>query len=122
MTQFAGMANTALKLITKYGESVVLRSFGTPAIADPNKPWRKSAPTTVDNTVRAVFLEINARTLPLRETLTGDMIVYIAHKGIPIVPELEHKIVRQNRVWSIVAKETIQPNDETLMYILQVRV
>lgn len=121
MGKFDSSIALALRLITENGQSVTLRGFTAAATPDATKPWIPGANVAVNQTVSAVFLNYAQKYIDGELIRSGDQQVLIPASGLTSPPELEGLIVRGSETWKIVAVSPLAPNDQTIMYELQVR-
>lgn len=65
---------TAKRLIGKNGRTCVWRSLDDAPPPDANKPWKKGAETSADNTVKVLFLPDTRTQLAFLQTMTDEPI------------------------------------------------
>lgn len=129
MAQYDKSIALATRLITKFGGPAVLRRFTDASLADPDKPWRRSKPSSSDIAVQAVFLNVGdtgERYTPGTEVQTGDKLVLISGGGLAEPPRLKDRVYRDgagsdDEGWSILDVQTLDPNGQQVLHQLQVR-
>ncbi|GAF70344.1 unnamed protein product [marine sediment metagenome] len=121
-------ANLAVKLITKNGRAITVRSkVKTP---DPTEPWKLTSITTTDQTTIGAFFD---NTLTDLEIALGQVLgapegarsnlsqkgtrVYIPARDLTAAISAEDVIIDSTRTWEIVAAELFQPGPTPIMYI-----
>lgn len=111
---------TATRLVAKYGQSVVWRKVGilTP---DPSQPWENTNGTTVDNSVKMVFLT-KWRDELLLKYLKGTDIPTGANFGLmgvqSFVPAINDYVVRGSDNYIVKDIDIISPNGTPILYIV----
>jgi len=125
------LADTAQSLIAKNGRSVSILSTVT-TLGDSDKPWGSATDTVTTSTeaTKAVFFNENARDLEARLSAVSRLVlspveqnkalVYVAAKGLTVVPTIADQLVDGDRTLEIEQVETVQPGAEVILYILKV--
>lgn len=114
---YAGLATTALRLITDKGKAVIIRR---PSHTTPVKPY-SPAVTTVDTTVRAVVTEFAAKEIDDTTVRTGDRKYLVAASGVAIVPGPSDKLVDGSEVLEIVSVESVNPGGTEIVWTVHAR-
>lgn len=118
------LADTALRLIQKFGESrkVILQIPNT-APADPAKPWEVDPTGTTSNkTLDAVVTPIRRNLVNGNSIRQGDETVIVA--GIQlgtVIPTTADKIIDESTEKNVIDVQRIRPGKTDLLYKLQVR-
>lgn len=126
MTQgnFADMQEVALELIEENGEKATLNTRTDAAPPDPAKPHEPGAPVVVPTTVDAVFLPSNKPTAAREPgTLLKKQVQLAYLVGTITTPPTVgcSQIVRVNEeIWDVTAIVHYQPNEDSILYILEV--
>jgi hypothetical protein len=130
------LADTAQALIKKNGRVVSILTTTT-ALSDPAKPWGSVGDTKTTTSVSAygAFFNESARDLEARLSAVSRLVlspvetnmslVYIAAKGLTVVPKTSDKLVDPSgptgsRTLEIKQVELIRPSTEAILYILKV--
>lgn len=117
MTFYAGLANTATKLLTDKGQPMTIRRKGVTARDPAAGTVTQAAP--VDYTVNGVLLGykdfITASDLVQR----GDRKALI-EAGV-VTPTKEDQLVADGRAWTIIDVEAVSPAGTPVLFKLQVR-
>ena len=132
MAQYDSAIATATRLIAKFGGPAVLRRFTDAALEDPDKPWRRSKPSTNDTPIQAAFLNFGdmgragEQYMPGTDIQTGDKLVFISGGTLAETPRLRDRLYRDgagpdDEGWSIVQVQTLDPNGQLVLHQLQVR-
>jgi len=132
MAQYDKSIALATRLIAKFGAPAVLRRFTDAALADPDKPWRRSKPSDNDIPVSAVFLNFGdmgragEQYMSGTDIQTGDKLVIIPGEGLSEAPRLRDRLYRDgagpdDEGWAIVQVQTLDPNGQQVLHQLQVR-
>lgn len=130
MARFDRAIQTALKLIKKNGEDTQMTVY-TQQVDDPTKPWNGGEPTERALTARMVFLNFteqststNAGERYFEGSLIqqGDKKVLLAAAGLAFDPQLNAELKRKDgTVWKIVQMKLLDPNEQKILWTLQVR-
>ena len=115
---YASLASTALKQITKFGRSVTLRTVTTGTFDTGTGVI--SGASDADVTVKAVVTGYKDKQIDGQIIRSGDKQVMIAGSALTTAPKT-NDIVVDSGDYKIVNIETIQPGDTVLIYKLQVR-
>jgi hypothetical protein len=124
VARFDSAIALAIRLLAKNGQNVTLRGFTPGAPVDPTKPWRPSANTASNQTVKAVFLDYEQKYIDGTTIQSGDQKALLPSVDIlnaAIAPELEGLVVRGSELWRILDVGTLAPNGQTIMFELQLR-
>lgn len=130
------LADTAQALIKKNGRLVSIQTTAT-TLGDAAKPWGSVSDTETVTSVSAygAFFNENARDLEARLSAvsrlvlspveTNKSLVYIAAKGLTVVPKTSDRLVDTSgptgsRGLEIEQVETVRPGLETILFILKV--
>lgn len=124
MARFDSAIALAKRLIALNGQDVTLRAFASAAAPDVTKPWRPGAVTAADKTVRAVFLDYDQEYVDGEMIRRGDQRALLAStdtSSAAITPSVDGHVLRGAEVWRIVQVSPLAPNEQTVMFELQVR-
>lgn len=115
------MADTALRLISQYGQAVTIRETGEGSY-DPVTGFDTPGGTT-EQIAQGILLDYTGREFAENSLLIhGDKKLKIAAKGMTGAPNLLAEVVIQGETWSIVPPlKEINPAGTPLLYELQVR-
>ena len=126
-----GLAETAVKLISKNGRPVTIRRK-TITAGDPTKPWGSAGDSTTvtDFPTTGVFFDDSASDLETRVSTVGRLAltavetntstVYIAAEGLAIAPTIADELIDGGRTLEIKQVGTLQPGNEVFIYLLKV--
>lgn len=126
MADYTRAIASALRMITKYGQSVTLVKFAD-TTPDSSQPWRTGAPTESTQTVFGVFQNYDlvsrggSRHIQGELILAGDKKFLIAASGLTNPPTPKGEIRVSSIIWKIVSVEELAPSGTPIMYSLQVR-
>ena len=114
------MANTALRLISQYGQTMTLREV-TPGTYDPGT-GETSADAATETSVSGVLIEYTGQERQNNSLIQqGDKKVLMPAKGLA-KPSLNSKVLIQSELWTIVPPlKVMNPAGTPLVYELQVR-
>ncbi len=115
------------KIIDKYGQTVSIKSIPY-TVADGSKPWDFTEGLETSTNVKMLFLSPNQsgnssitkellQYLTGTENISGKIRGYLAADSI--VPKMNNVVIRNGEELKIFAIDTIAPNEQTLMYILE---
>lgn len=107
-------------LIERFGRPVSIVSLSSSPV-DLSTPWRQTVPVETVQTGDAVFLDYDARHIDGTLVQRGDKRVYMSTKGLSARPTIKDELRVDAERWTIVNVNTLSPNGEDIMYILQVR-
>ena len=126
MAVFDRQIKTVKRIIDKYGESVTLKStaFTTP---DSSKPWEVTQSSSTDSTIKMLFLSpSNAgdtlfgrellQYLKATEVSTGMVRGYVEGAVNLKIADL---VVRASATLKIKAIDTLSPNGQKIMHVLE---
>lgn len=115
------MADTALRLIARFGQPVTLRDT-VKGVYDP-ATGKTGADTVTDRTAQGILLDFTGQEFQTNTLIkVGDKKLKIAAKGLSAPPSLLSKVLVQGRTWSIIPPlKEINPAGTPLLYELQVR-
>ena len=122
MARFDSLRNVATRLIARNGRLVTLRKIVDTAPANANRPWEPSGQTFTDFTVRSVIIPFNITEVDGTLILAQDKQAYISAQDIgdvDIIPKDE--IIDGARTYRIVNVTDLSPNEEKVLYTLQLR-
>lgn len=120
MSLYANAAATALRLLGKFGQDVVLRKYGAGVYADG-----VMVPSTTDSTLKgAVFdyLRMN-----FGEVLQDGTLVQAADRNLLLAangarPEVnDHVLLANGSEWNIVGIRTVEPSGFPVLYDCRIR-
>lgn len=123
MGEYDRQVATAKRLIAKKGQDVTWKSLEDGAPSDPSKPWRPSAATSTEHTVKIAFLPVDRRgdeTRRYREGTAvpeGSLLGYMAQ--VDFTPALKDVIVRDGEELTVLNFDLIAPNGTPILYILE---
>ncbi|WP_040263675.1 hypothetical protein [Pseudomonas massiliensis] len=114
------MADTALRLISQYGQTMTLREV-TPGTYDPST-GETSPDAATETSVSGVLIEYTGQERQNNSLIQqGDKKVLMPAKGLA-KPSLNSKILIQSELWTIVPPlKVMNPAGTPLVYELQVR-
>ena len=123
------LEDTAKRLIQKHGRRISLR-VTTQVLDDPAKPWGPTTDSVKDTNTYGVFIDENASDLEARVSAVSRVVispievngvqVYIAGKGLSVVPSTAMKLVDGDRVLEIKKVGKVTPGAVPYLYICQV--
>ncbi len=125
------LRNSAQRLITDFGRAIQL-SESTTAPGDPAKPWGSVGDTVTTKTysttgafVSEVGSDLEARLsavsrLVLSPVEVNEARVFIAAKGLGVVPTTAMQVVDGTRTLEVKKVDTVAPGDVAIMYVLKV--
>lgn len=116
---YSRLANTALRLIAKYGRSVTLRSV-TAGTYDP-ATRTKSGASTSDATVSMAFNNYTQNQIDGEVIRRDDLEGLLAASGLTTAPENGDIVIDGSNQYKIVNVDVIQPGDTVIVYKLQLR-
>lgn len=133
MARFDSAIKLALRLITKNGRPCTLRHI-LPPDTEQDQPWRETgaAPQSDELNVPMVFLDYSVKFLETAfrsqgqeqggsTILAGDKRALVAAASLASPPKLKDLIIHPGAVWAIQDIKVLQPNDQVILYDLQVR-
>ena len=118
---YAKSAATALKLITKFGQTAaIIRT----EVKEPSNPWDPSTGETVvtEYTVQAVVTEYAQRLIDGVSVKYGDKLVLVASSGLAVTPAPNDSISVGGQTFSVVSVNVVAPGGVPLVYNLQARI
>ena len=118
---YAKSAATALRLITKFGQTAtILRT----EIKEPSKPWDPSSGETVvtEYPVQAVVTEFAQRLIDGVNVKYGDKLVLVAASGLAVIPTPNDAISVGGQTYSVVGVSVVSPGGTALVYNVQARI
>ena len=127
MGVFDTQIKTVKRLIDKYGEPVALKTTGS-TISNPTKPWESTDSVPVSTDVKIVFLSPSASgnsmfSKELLQYLSGTSVSSGTVRGYmapsTVIPKLADIVVRSSAELKIKAVETISPNGQILLHVLE---
>lgn len=120
MAFYDRMAETALRLISQYGQTMTLREV-TPGAYDPGT-GETSADSVTESSVSGVLIEYTGQERQNNSLIQqGDKKVMLPAKALA-QPSLNSKVIIQSEVWTIVPPlKVMNPAGTPLVYELQVR-
>lgn len=124
MARFDRSIALAERLIKKNGEQSTLRRKVDGAPVDPAKPWKPGTPTFTDFTVSSLWLDFDARRIDGQLIKEGDQQVFMPASELgTILPDAstDHVVRVSGQKWEVIRVETLQPNEQLIMHVLQVR-
>jgi hypothetical protein len=129
MARFTSSIATALRLITRNGESSSLVRRVDAAPPDAAKPWAPGARSETTYAIKAVWLPMSESNLiferpPGSAVQMGDMVILVAASGLAVTPDASIDTVKRATTgdrWSIVEVSTLSPNGEVIIHRLIVR-
>jgi len=114
----------ALRLIEKYGQSVIWQQLADGVPLDPAKPWKPSEGTPTEHTVSIAFLprekenEKSSQYMKESEVPKGLLLGYMGQ--VSFTPELKDVIVRGSIQYVVETIDTVEPNDEgVILYTIE---
>jgi hypothetical protein len=114
-------AATALRLITQFGQPVIIRAT---TVGEYDPETGTAPPDTVtEQTAQGILLDFTGQEFQNNSLIKqGDKKLKIAAQGLAWVPGLLNKVIVQGRTWSIVPPlKEINPAGTPILYELQVR-
>lgn len=130
MARFDRAIQTALKLIKKNGADTQL-IVRTQTVDDPTKPWNGGEPDEQTLTARMAFLNFSEQGTSANSgeryfegslIQQGDKKVLLAAAGLAFDPQLNGELTRKDgTVWKIVQMKLLDPNEQKILWTLQVR-
>jgi len=127
MGRFDSSQLLAKRLIDLNGEDAVVTVFTT-TTPDPTKPWLPGESTPQDVPVRAVFLNYNTQESGKTyadgtDIHRDDKKVLIAALGLPVDPNLQGTITRQDGTkFRVIKVKLLDPNGQKILFEVQARV
>ena len=120
MAFYERMADTALRLISQYGQMMTLREI-TPGAYDPDT-GETSPDAATETSVAGVLIEYTGQERQNNSLIQqGDKKVLMPAKGLA-KPSLNSKVLIQSELWTIVPPlKVMNPAGTPLVYELQVR-
>ncbi|ROL86494.1 hypothetical protein [Pseudomonas protegens] len=114
-------AETALRLITRFGQPVTIRDI-KPGEYDPDTD-SAGPDTIIEQTAQGILLDFTGLEFQNNSLIKqGDKKLKIAAQGLEWAPDLLNKVIIQGRTWSIVPPlKEISPAGTPILYELQVR-
>ena len=113
-------ANTALKLITKFGgDASLIKDEGTLINADDPAEGTESNP--VSYSTKAVFLPISKDDLaymPNSTVIWGAQKVYMEAVNLTVDPEASDKVSYRGEEWNILSIKPLKPADVNVVWTL----
>lgn len=124
MGVFDRQVATALRLISKNGQAVTWRSLVNGAPVDANKPWKPSAATGTEHSVKIVFLprkEQNEKSIQYMEKSEVPTGLLKGLMGqVDFVPKLKDVIIRGSLQYEVETIDIIDPNGEgVILYTIE---
>ncbi|PRC92672.1 hypothetical protein [Solimicrobium silvestre] len=124
MSFYADAANTADKLLKKYGQTAILRVL-TPVVYDPTSIVPSSAATT-DYPVTVALFDYTWRQGGLSTTANtmieaGDKEIYMSAVGLTLIPQPENQVIAGGQTWTIKSVKQVNPAGTAVIYTLQGR-
>lgn len=123
MANLEWASDLAVELIAEYGANITVKIF-TPGVTSPNKPWEEVPPVETTADTKGVF------TLFKQEHIDGTLIkqedrrVLVAGlslKEATLEAQLNGHVVLGSNVWQIISISQIAPDENTILYVFQVR-
>lgn len=113
----------AKRQIAEKGQSVTWRVQSNGAPVDSSKPWKPSAGTPDDKTVKIVFLPLDLQTRKFLSYLKGTEVPTGSLGGlmgaVDFEPKLKDVVIRDGKELVIRNFDLIAPNGEPILYILE---
>ena len=125
MERFDRAIKTVLKLVAKNGQTVTFKHTNQ-SVPNVNEPWNmvESLPNTQD--IKMVFLSPSSNSQvgkELLQYLTGTSVPTGKIRGycgpFNYVPKLNDVFIRNGQTLIISAVDTLSPNGQTIMYIVE---
>lgn len=112
-------ALTALRLIKRFGQSVIIRRTTTTG----GNEWDPTSGTTqdVDYAAQAVVTDYKEGLIDGEAVKYGDKRIILAAKGLSITPETTDKLIVGDVNFTIVRVTTVSPAGTIVVYELQAR-
>lgn len=123
MANLEWASDLAVELIAEYGADITIKIF-TPGVVDPDKPWEEAPPIETSVNTKGVF------TLFKQEHIDGTLIkqedrrVLVAGLSLreaSLETRLNGHIILGSNVWQIISISQVAPDENTILYVFQVR-
>ena len=116
-TLYAGLRDTAHRLISDKGKSVTIRTITT---TTPVKSYRPVEANS-DETGKAIVIEYTARDVDGSTVQTGDKRYLVAAKGLTVAPTSQARLIDGSDELEIVRVTRLSPAGTDLVYDCQCR-
>jgi len=125
MGQFDRQIATALRLIAKYGQSIIWNSIIDGASVDPLKPWKPTdAASTPHPDIKICFVPTNDTQwrkllayLKGTEVPTGKLAGLMGQ--VPFEPTLKDVVDRDGVILRIASLDLLSPNGQKILYTIE---
>jgi len=125
MGQFDRQIATALRLIAKYGQSVIWNSVADGVAVDPLKPWK---PTEA---IAVLHPDIKICFVPTNDTQWRKLLAYLKGTEVPtgklaglmgqvsFEPTLKDVVDRDGTILRITSIDLLSPNGQKILYTIE---
>lgn len=114
---YAKTAQTALRLIERFGQTGALRVKGS---TGPSHNPTPTPPT--DHPAKFVITDFEAKDIDGTRVLATDKKALVAAAGLAVVPEVAHRLLEADgQSYSIAGVDTLMPATTPVVYALTVR-
>lgn len=117
---YSNIAATALNQIADKGRNITVRYAGSDQVYDPENDTFTSG-TDTDVTVKGVFTQFRKKDIDGELIKLTDKRVLIAGTALDNAPDNNSKIVDGGDVYQVINTDAVQPADEVILYMVQVR-
>ena len=122
MTVYTNLISVALQLITKFGQTVTVRTYTDGSLPDANKPWKPAAGTYTDQETVGVILDFRPDQVEGYAYQRGDKICYIPASGLTGKITEEMIIIdAAGGEWAIISPADVAPSGEDILWQLYIR-
>lgn len=120
MTVYSRQIERAQCMIDQKGQSVTWRQIvDTP---NPTEPWKPTAGTPVDNTVKIVFFPYSLQTKKTLQFLTGTEIksgyIYGLMASVSFTPGIKDVVIRGSKQLIIDSIDVLDPDGTPILYTI----
>ncbi len=117
---YSKLQNTAFKLLSKFGEDIIIRRETKTTY---NPATNTDSVSTTDNyTVKGVKSNFRKSEIDGEIIQQGDFKLLLESKNLSIDPKTSDKIIYNSNIYKIIDIISVKPADTIIYYILQVRI
>lgn len=122
MTVYTNLIATALRLITRFGQTVQVRTYTDGTLPDANYPWEPATGTSSDQSTVGVILDFRPDQVEGYAYQRGDKLCYIPASGL--TGEITEKMTivdAEGGEWAIISASRVAPSAEDILWQLYIR-
>lgn len=114
--------DVAVRLVTKFGQTVLVKQRTDPAPADPDKPWVVGAAIVTTYVTKGVIFDFRPDQVEGYAYQRGDHLCYIAARDLGTVITEEDTITDAGGFeWAIIQASRLYPSNKDILFELYIR-